>query len=346
MRIHHALVAIVIVAGLSWTCSDSTEPPKPTSVTLSVSQVELDAIGATKTIDAQVLDQNGQTMPEEPITWSSSSEMVASVNSSGRVTAVRNGTATVTARSGSASGSAMVTVSQVVTTLQKVGGDGQTGTVGQTLPRDLQVEPRDRLGVPVPGTSVGFAVVRGGGSVAPSLVKTGVNGRAAAVWTLGATSGSDHRVEVTHTDAPSVSFNATALADAPSTLEKVQGDGQTGAAATALSDSIVVRVEDARGNPVPGQNVSFGVTGGGGSTRPAAVDTDVEGRAATEWTLGSGLGDNTLVVSVATLPAVTFSATSELGPPTNISIEAGDEQSATVGTEVTVVPTVAVTDAG
>jgi adhesin/invasin len=340
------LISLAIVAALSWTCSDSTEPPRATSIALSASQVELDAIGATEQLTAQVLDQNGQPMPQEPITWSSADEAVATASSNGRVTAVANGTATITARSGAASGSAAVTVRQVVATIRKVTGDGQTGTVGQALALALVVEARDRLSATVAGASVQFAVARGGGSVDPSPATTGSNGRASTVWTLGTAAGTDHQVDATHTEAPGVSFTATALADAPASVEKVQGDGQTGAVATALSDSIVVRVRDAVGNLVPGQSVSFASTQGGGSVSPTSVNTDLQGRAATEWTLGAGLGDNTLEVTVAGVAPVTFGATSELGPPTLISIEAGDDQNATVGTAVATQPTVKVTDAG
>ncbi|MGD8700174.1 MAG: Ig-like domain-containing protein, partial [Gemmatimonadales bacterium] len=345
MRKNHLLISLAIVAGLSWTCSDSTEPPRPTSIALNVTQVELDAIGATEQLTAQVLDQNGQPMPEEAVTWSSDDQGVATVSSGGRVTAVANGTAAITARSGATSGSATVTVSQVVATIRKLTGDGQTGTVGQALAEELVVEARDRLSATVAGASIQFTVVRGGGSVSPSAT-TGSNGRTSTVWTLGTAAGTDHQVDATHPEAPSLSFTATAVADVAASVEKVQGDGQTGAAATALSDSIVVRVRDANGNLVSGQSVSFAITQGGGSVSPASVATDLQGRAATEWTLGAELGDNTLEVTVGALALVTFNATGELGPPTLISIEAGDGQSATVGAAVVAQPTVKVTDAG
>lgn len=346
MRRTRALSCLTIVAGLSWTCGDSTEPPTPTSIALSAAEVELDAIGANQLLSAQVLDQNGQSMPEEAVSWSSDAEDVASVSAAGRVSAVRNGTARITARSGRASGSADVTVAQAVATFRKVAGDGQLGTVGQQLPQALLVEALDRLGVPVAGTPIGFAVVAGDGSVDPATATTGSNGRASAVWTLGTTSGTEHRVEASHPQAEApLTFSATVAAGAPASVEKLRGDNQTGASATPLPDSVVVRVLDEFDNPVPGQAVGFAVAAGGGAVSPEGVATDIDGRAATEWTLGSELGANSLEATVASL-TLTFSATSVLGPPTSITKQTGDGQSATVGTTLPNAPTVRVTDAG
>ena len=61
-------------------------------------------------LTATVLDQNGAVMAGAAVTWVSSSSSVASVSTTGLVTAVADGTATVTATTGSASGTASVTV--------------------------------------------------------------------------------------------------------------------------------------------------------------------------------------------------------------------------------------------
>ena len=51
------------------------------------------------------------------VAWATSDASVAAVDASGLVTAVANGAATITATSGSTSGTAVVTVAQVVSTL-------------------------------------------------------------------------------------------------------------------------------------------------------------------------------------------------------------------------------------
>ena len=71
--------------------------------------VTLFAIGNTVRLEAAALDSNGRAVANAEFEWSSD-EAVARVDASGLVTAVGEGTADVTAKSGSASGSATVTV--------------------------------------------------------------------------------------------------------------------------------------------------------------------------------------------------------------------------------------------
>ncbi len=113
--------ALALVATLS--CGDGAteppplDPPRPTTVTVTPAAVELNALGATEQLTAEVRDQNGQPMAGAAVTWSSSDASVATVDAQGLATAAGNGTATITATAGSASGSATVTVRQVVSTV-------------------------------------------------------------------------------------------------------------------------------------------------------------------------------------------------------------------------------------
>lgn len=113
------LAGAVLMAG----CGDETsapdptspptpEPPRPATVAVSPSTASLDAIGASIPLNAAVTDQNGNAMGQAPVTWSSSAPNVATVSSTGLVTAVANGSATITATSGSAQGLAEVVVAQ------------------------------------------------------------------------------------------------------------------------------------------------------------------------------------------------------------------------------------------
>ncbi|MYJ91384.1 MAG: Ig-like domain-containing protein, partial [Gemmatimonadetes bacterium] len=86
--------------------------PVPTRIEVTPSSVSLNAIGQTLQLTAQVFDQNNAVMSGATIEWSSSNEAVATVSGQGLVTAVANGSATITARSGSASTSVPVTVMQ------------------------------------------------------------------------------------------------------------------------------------------------------------------------------------------------------------------------------------------
>jgi len=73
-------------------------------------EVLLEAPGSTAQLTVQVLDGNGQRMTEAAVTWTTSDADVATVSSSGLVTAAGNGTATITATAGAASGTATVTL--------------------------------------------------------------------------------------------------------------------------------------------------------------------------------------------------------------------------------------------
>ena len=85
---------------------EPTAPPLPvaTMVIVAPSAVALSALRDTTRLTATVLDQNGQVMTGALVAYSSSADSVATVDGSGLVTAVGNGTAVVTATSGEASG--------------------------------------------------------------------------------------------------------------------------------------------------------------------------------------------------------------------------------------------------
>ena len=72
-------------------------------------------------------------------------------------------------------------------------------------------------------------------------------------------------------------------------LLKVSGDGQEGAARTALPAPFVVEVMDAEGQPIVGMTVVFEILRGDGSfsaLSAATVETDAQGKAQVTYTLG------------------------------------------------------------
>jgi hypothetical protein len=105
---------------------------------------------------------------------------------------------------------------------------------------------------------------------------------------------------------------------------------------------LVVRVEDALGNPIAGAPVSF--TTAQGSLLPGAAPTDALGMARSEWTLGNALGTQSASAVVGTLPPVGFTATAT-ETPESIVILRGDGQTGTVGQALTDAPAIRVLDA-
>ena len=119
IRRHRPLpvVAATLSAALwAYACGDGAteppprDPPRPTVISVLPQHARLAVQGATVQLSARVRDQWAQVMADVAVAWSSSDELVASVDGSGLVTAVANGTATITAAAGSASGRATVVV--------------------------------------------------------------------------------------------------------------------------------------------------------------------------------------------------------------------------------------------
>ena len=79
-------------------------------ITVTPSSATLTMAGETEQLNAAVYDDGGTRIRGASVDWSSNNSGVATVSGSGRVTAVSNGTARITARSGSVSDYATITV--------------------------------------------------------------------------------------------------------------------------------------------------------------------------------------------------------------------------------------------
>ena len=80
------------------------------TVTVTPATASLAALGDTVRLSAELLDANGQAVAGVDFSWESSDEAVATVDATGLVTAVANGSATITATAGDASGTSEITV--------------------------------------------------------------------------------------------------------------------------------------------------------------------------------------------------------------------------------------------
>lgn len=113
------------------------------------------SIGQTVQLTAAVLDQNGQPVVGAVVNWSSNSVNVATVSSQGLVTAVGNGTATISAQSGSVSQNATVTVRQTAVSIEIDPDTVTLMAIGETV--QLTAAVRDGNGRPVAGADVAWA---------------------------------------------------------------------------------------------------------------------------------------------------------------------------------------------
>jgi hypothetical protein len=108
-------------ASITATCSGVTgtaaitvtavAPPAPVVTTVTVAPTSVSVVaGSTTTLQATVKDQNGNVMTGQTVTWSTSNGAAATVNSSGVVTGVAAGSATISAMSSGKTGTSSITV--------------------------------------------------------------------------------------------------------------------------------------------------------------------------------------------------------------------------------------------
>ena len=126
------------------------------SVEVSPESTTLSSIGDTDSLAVVVKDANGNVISGATIAWSSSDETVATVSSDGLVTAIGDGTATITATASKHGGSASVTATVTVRTQVasvEVSPDSTTlHTIGDT--ESLTAVAKDANGNAISGATI------------------------------------------------------------------------------------------------------------------------------------------------------------------------------------------------
>ena len=151
-------------------------------------------------------------------------------------------------------------------------------------------------------------------------------------------------VKASSASGASASAVITVIAGLPASATKNAGDNQTAQVGTPLAIAPSVTVKDSVGNALSGVPVNFAVASGGGTIAGGAATTNASGVAISGmWTLGT-TGTNTLAAAVNGLPAVIFTATATPVPLGALTISAGNNQTATVGSAVSTAPAVRVTN--
>ena len=194
------LMVLATCGGDSPTKPSSPQPPPPvqpvpTRITITPAAATLTTIGQTLKLNASVIDQNGQPITGANVRWSSSNTAVVTVSTQGFVTAVMNGAAQITARAGSASASAIVTVAQTANSIVITPEMATLMSIGETV--QLAATVLDQNGKPVAGAVVAWqtseetvATVSNSG-----LVTAVMNGKVQITATAGSASASaDFRV--------------------------------------------------------------------------------------------------------------------------------------------------------
>jgi hypothetical protein len=202
-------------------------------------------------------------------------------------------------------------------------GDHQTGPVGIQLSSPLGVRITGTDGTPISGQAVTFIVTAGGGTVSIPTAITDASGIAATQWTLGTSVADSQRVQArlgadTTASATVIgTFQAQPVPGAAQ-ISAVSGSGQSAAPGAALPDSLLARVADRYGNPIPHITVQWAAATNSGSVTPASGSSNAQGYVSTHWTLGLSLGTQVATATASGLPSVDFSATA-VNTPSNIN---------------------------
>ena len=236
--------------------------------------------------------------------------------------------------------------------IEILSGNGQVGTVGQTLGAPFVVLVTDPEGRPVQGVEVVFVplfVPPAGAAVAPNdTVFTGSDGRAAVQYTLATVSGDqtvEARAKPVVPSAPlNVVLHAMAQPDAAISLVLAGGNEQIGETSAALPDSLVVRAVDRFGNGVPGVEVVWEADGG--SVSSTSVNTGADGRAAVERILGDRPGAYTTTATAGLEGSpVSFTATGVAPPSPQLTLATQPSREVSAGVPFARQPVVQLQDA-
>jgi hypothetical protein len=144
-------------------------------------------------------------------------------------------------------------------------GDGQTGTVTQTLADPFTVRVADQFNNPVSGATISFSIIvtpddATGQSLSQASVETDTDGLASSTLTLGDKPGT-YTVEASAGSVGPVIFTATAQIGQASVMNITEQPSET-TAGEVITPAPAVEVTDDAGNPVEGISISVSEQGG------------------------------------------------------------------------------------
>jgi adhesin/invasin len=221
----------------------------------------------------------------------------------------------------------------------------QTGQAGSILPNLLQIKVEDASSNAVSGVTVTFADKTGLGTLSAASGLSNSSGVVPVSYQLPNTPGTYKVVATAAVGQPpktlTGTFTETSSAPAPASVVVVSGNSQTVPVNTALSQPLVVQVNDSSGNPVPGVSVVFSAPSGTITGSPAT--TNSSGQATANYTTGASSGSVSVTASVNKLN-VQIPVTVTGGGPATVTISGGNNQTATAGASLSQALSVLVAD--
>ncbi len=281
-------------------------PIVPTAVVITppAPPIAFGALGRTAQLVVVVTGSNGSPITAPTVTWTSLSPGVATVSGTGLVTAVANGSANITATSGTiTSASVTVTVTQVVATVVVTSTSATPDTlVTATRTRQFTGTTRDSTGNVVAGTTLAWTSNATGVATvgaATGLVTAGtISGLATIQAGAGATTGT-RTIVVRH-------FPATlTIAPKPAAITTFGG--------TQLFTGVA---QDSVGTNLPITWVS--------SNSNVATVAPASGTSTTATALINGLTNVSILSGIRTDSSVLTVTGQVVAPPSTIAVSVGD----------------------
>jgi len=339
------------------------QPAASVSVALDAATLE---VGQATQAVATLKDAAGTTLTDRTVAWQSSNPAIATVNSSGVVTAVARGSATISAIADGKTGGATVTVAPKTVAAVVITPNPVSATVGQSA--QLTAVAKDAAGSALAGraitwsssnaavatvSSAGLVSAVSAGTVTISAAADGVTGQAtftsaavtAATVVITPSSphlqvGQDVQLTATASDAggnlltsrvPVWSSSNPTIATV-SNSGRVTGVGKGNASITAALDgkasSVVIGVDDAPPAPVASVavNLSSSSLNVGQSTQASVVLRDAAGNVLS----GRAIAWSSAAPSLATVTGTGLVSAIAAGSATIVATSEGITGSATV----------------
>jgi hypothetical protein len=266
------------------------------------------------------------------VTWSAPDPAIATVEGAD-VVGISPGRTVLTAMAGQLQLQLPLEVVPVPSSITILGGEGQRGPAGRSLPVPVAAQIVSRTGRPMPGVAAIFHSVSPGASAEPALDTSDARGMVQTAWRLGDTPGRQQLA--ISVDGVSVAPALGAEADPVAANAKMEliikaPGGEVG---DTLREAVAVRVTDSLGMALADVPVAWSGLDGGTLTALSAR-TDSLGEARATWKLGPKAGRQRARVQVGnarTMPALTAVATAKAGEAASVVLKSGDRQLGTVG---------------
>jgi hypothetical protein len=294
--------------------------------------------GSQLQLRARAMDSRGYPINGLEATWHIDDNSVASLDSSGMLTAQSAGRTVIGAKIEGVADRASVSVVTPASAITLVSGTNQRALAGKALPQPVVVRATNRRGAAATSKRVTFRLTDGQGSVEPASAVTDADGRARASWTLGADPGRQTLFATVENVDSALAIVAEADPVASNTRVTPLVEHLTGRAGEDLADSVAIRLTDSTGRVLPDVPVRWTAVDGG-SVGVASGRTDSLGVASAHWTLAPRTGTQRLraqvgVASGLGIAPITFSATALAGAAASVVATAGDNQHAAAGSEL------------